>query len=59
MLELIQTSDDSNIIFNSKIGKNYHSRHGALQESHYVFLKPGLHCFLLVKEASAVFVTSG
>ena len=54
MLQLIQTADGSNTIFNSEIGENYHSKHGALQESQHVFLKSGLHYFLSVKEASQV-----
>jgi len=52
MLQLIQTADGSNTIFNSEIGENYHSKHGALQESQHVFLKSGLQYFLSVKEAS-------
>ena len=53
MLQLIQTADGSNTIFNPEIGENYHSKHGALQESQHVFLKSGLQHFLSVKEASA------
>ncbi len=56
MLQLIQTADGSNTIFNSEIGENYHSKHGALQESQHVFLKSGLQYFLSVKEASQVAV---
>lgn len=40
------TADGSKTIFNEKIGENYHSRHGALQESQHVFLKSGLIHFL-------------
>jgi len=54
MLQLIQTADGSNTIFNPEIGENYHSKHGALQESQHVFLKSGLQYFLSVKEASQV-----
>lgn len=54
MLQLIQTADGSNTIFNPKIGENYHSKHGALQESQHVFLKSSLQYFLSVKEASQV-----
>ncbi|MGI4020267.1 MAG: tRNA (5-methylaminomethyl-2-thiouridine)(34)-methyltransferase MnmD [Janthinobacterium lividum] len=56
MLQLIQTADGSNTLFNSEIDENYHSRHGALQESQHVFLQSGLQYFLSVKEASAVTV---
>lgn len=52
MLQLIQTADGSNTIFNSEVGENYHSHHGALQESQHVFLQSGLQYFLSVKEAS-------
>ncbi|RYY07073.1 MAG: tRNA (5-methylaminomethyl-2-thiouridylate)-methyltransferase, partial [Sphingobacteriaceae bacterium] len=52
MLQLIQTADGSNTIYNSEIGENYHSKHGALQESRHVFLQSGLQHFLSVKEAS-------
>lgn len=52
MLHLTPTADGSNTIFNSEIGENYHSKHGALQESKHVFLKSGLQHFLSVKEAS-------
>ena len=54
MLQLIQTADGSNTIFNPEIGENYHSKHGALQESQHVFLKSGLQYFLSVKEAPQV-----
>ncbi len=57
MLQIIQTADGSNTIYNTEIGENYHSKHGALQESQHVFLKSGLQYFLSVKEALAVFVT--
>ena len=46
MLSIIKTSDGSNTIFNSEVGENYHSHHGALQESRHVFLKSGLQFFL-------------
>lgn len=46
MLELITTADGSKTIYNSEVGENYHSKHGALQESQHVFLKSGLQYFL-------------
>ncbi|RYE18985.1 MAG: tRNA (5-methylaminomethyl-2-thiouridylate)-methyltransferase, partial [Sphingobacteriaceae bacterium] len=52
MLQLTPTADGSNTIFNPEIGENYHSKHGALQESQHVFLQSGLQYFLSVKEAS-------
>lgn len=45
-LKIVQTADGSNTIFNSEVGENYHSRHGALQESRHVFLNSGLKYFL-------------
>lgn len=56
MLQIIPTADGSNTIFNSEVGENYHSKHGALQESQHVFLKSGLQYFLSVKEVSQVTV---
>lgn len=45
-LKLVSTSDGSNTIYNPLVGENYHSRHGALQESRHVFLNSGLKFFL-------------
>lgn len=46
MLELVKTADGSNTLFNSDVGENYHSRHGAFQESSHVFLNSGLQYYL-------------
>jgi tRNA U34 5-methylaminomethyl-2-thiouridine-forming methyltransferase MnmC len=46
MLELVKTADGSNTIYNSLVGENYHSKHGALQESRHVFVNSGL-CYYL------------
>ncbi|MDB4926170.1 tRNA (5-methylaminomethyl-2-thiouridine)(34)-methyltransferase MnmD [Mucilaginibacter sp.] len=46
MLKLVQTADGSNTIFNAEVGENYHSRHGALQESKHVFVNSGLSYYL-------------
>ena len=48
MLKLIQTEDGSNTIYNAEVGENYHSIHGALQESTHVFVNSGL-CYFLDK----------
>lgn len=48
-LSFTLTSDGSKTIFNEQLGENYHSRHGALQESKHVFLNSGL-CFYMEKE---------
>src|SRR6267142_5311246 len=52
MLELITTEDGSKTIYNSEVGENYHSRHGALQESQHVFLNSGLIYFLDKREST-------
>jgi tRNA U34 5-methylaminomethyl-2-thiouridine-forming methyltransferase MnmC len=46
MLEIVKTADGSNTIFNAEVGENYHSKHGALQESRHVFVDSGLKYFL-------------
>lgn len=46
MLTFVTTGDGSKTLFNSEVGENYHSKHGALQESRHVFLKSGLIYFL-------------
>ncbi len=43
MLTIIETSDGSHTIFSMEFGSNYHSEHGAVQESMHVFIKHGLH----------------
>jgi tRNA U34 5-methylaminomethyl-2-thiouridine-forming methyltransferase MnmC len=45
-LTITPTADGSNTIYNSEVGENYHSRHGALQESRHVFLDSGLKYFI-------------
>ena len=45
-LSFAMTSDGSKTLFNELIGENYHSRHGALQESKHVFLNSGLNYYL-------------
>ncbi|HWZ04305.1 MAG TPA: tRNA (5-methylaminomethyl-2-thiouridine)(34)-methyltransferase MnmD [Mucilaginibacter sp.] len=46
MLEIVKTADGSNTIYNAAVGENYHSKHGALQESRHVFVNQGLKYFL-------------
>jgi tRNA U34 5-methylaminomethyl-2-thiouridine-forming methyltransferase MnmC len=50
-LQIVPTADGSNTIFNSEVGENYHSHHGALQESRHVFLESGLKYFLKVSSS--------
>lgn len=44
--QIIVTKDGSKTIYFPDIDENYHSKHGALQESKHVFLKHGLNHFL-------------
>lgn len=45
-LSFVITGDGSKTIYNPQVGENYHSKHGALQESRHVFLNAGLQYFL-------------
>lgn len=45
-LQVVTTADGSNTIYNELVGENYHSRHGAVQESTHVFVKSGLEYYL-------------
>lgn len=56
MLQLVTTADGSKTIYNSEVGENYHSTHGALQESRHVFLNSGLRYFLEHHTTSAISV---
>jgi tRNA U34 5-methylaminomethyl-2-thiouridine-forming methyltransferase MnmC len=42
MPQIITTGDGSHSLYNSELDETYHSRHGALQESRYVFIQQGL-----------------
>lgn len=41
--KLVQTADGSHTLFVPELNENYHSVHGAIQESQHVFIKSGLH----------------
>jgi tRNA U34 5-methylaminomethyl-2-thiouridine-forming methyltransferase MnmC len=41
-IQIISTSDGSFTLLNKALDETYHSRHGAVQESLYVFIKHGL-----------------
>jgi tRNA U34 5-methylaminomethyl-2-thiouridine-forming methyltransferase MnmC len=45
-LQLVTTADGSKTVYNELVGENYHSRHGAVQESKHVFVKSGLEYYL-------------
>jgi tRNA U34 5-methylaminomethyl-2-thiouridine-forming methyltransferase MnmC len=53
-LQIVETADGSKTIFNLQVGENYHSKHGALQESKHVFVNAGLNYFLEQQAATAV-----
>ncbi|MXV51448.1 tRNA (5-methylaminomethyl-2-thiouridine)(34)-methyltransferase MnmD [Pedobacter sp. HMF7647] len=53
-LQFITTADGSKTLFNSQIGENYHSKHGAFQESRHVFVKSGLEYFLNLTKKTQV-----
>ncbi|MBC7867773.1 MAG: tRNA (5-methylaminomethyl-2-thiouridine)(34)-methyltransferase MnmD [Gloeobacteraceae cyanobacterium ES-bin-316] len=53
-MQFVTTADGSKTIFNSQIGENYHSKHGALQESRHVFLKSGLEFYLAKSQQPTV-----
>lgn len=42
-LQIIETADGSNSIFNVEIKENYHSSFGAIQESKHIFIEAGLN----------------
>jgi len=42
MPQIITTGDGSHSLYNPELDETYHSRHGALQESRYVFIQQGL-----------------
>lgn len=41
-IQIIPTSDGSHTLLNKQLDETYHSRHGAVQESEYVFIREGL-----------------
>jgi tRNA U34 5-methylaminomethyl-2-thiouridine-forming methyltransferase MnmC len=45
-VKIITTSDGSHSVFSEKFNADYHSKHGAIQESQHVFIKSGLQYFL-------------
>lgn len=51
-IEFIVTGDGSHSLVNTALNETYHSRHGAMRESQYVFIEQGLK-FLLKKSSPA------
>lgn len=49
-LTVVATADGSSTIYHPIIKENYHSKHGAVQESNHVFLNSGLRYYLADKD---------
>lgn len=49
-LSIVTTADGSKTIYHPLVKENYHSKHGAVQESNHVFLNSGLRYYLADKE---------
>jgi len=45
-VKIILTGDGSHSLLNAELDETYHSRHGAVQESNYVFIEQGLQFWL-------------
>ena len=45
-IRIIETDDGSSSFYNEELDETYHSKHGAIQEANYVFLKMGLEDML-------------
>ena len=45
-VQIIETGDGSHTLLNVTLDETYHSRHGALRESEYVFIQQGWHTWL-------------
>lgn len=41
-IKIIETGDGSHSLYHSALNETYHSTHGALNESHYVYIEQGL-----------------
>ncbi len=55
-MQFVITGDGSSTLYHSEVGEHYHSKHGALQESHHVFLRSGLGFFLQKEKKTHVAV---
>jgi len=53
-LKIIETHDGSHSLLNEQLNETYHSVHGALQESRYVFIQQGLDVVTKKPEKSAI-----
>ncbi len=55
-LTVVPTADGSSTIYHPIIKENYHSKHGAVQESNHVFLNSGLRYYLADKDLQEISV---
>ena len=55
MITIFETADGSQTLKNNDIGESYHSTHGAIQESMYVYIKHGLQLAAVKKSKIRVF----
>jgi tRNA U34 5-methylaminomethyl-2-thiouridine-forming methyltransferase MnmC len=53
-MKLITTLDGSHSVFSEKFNADYHSKHGAIQESQHVFIKSGLQYYLQNNQPSTL-----
>jgi tRNA U34 5-methylaminomethyl-2-thiouridine-forming methyltransferase MnmC len=53
-LQLIVTGDGSHSLLNKALDETYHSRHGAVQESQYVFINRGFDFFVERNSATSL-----
>jgi tRNA U34 5-methylaminomethyl-2-thiouridine-forming methyltransferase MnmC len=53
-VKIITTSDGSHSVFSEKFNADYHSKHGAIQESQHVFIKSGLKYYLQNNQPSTL-----
>lgn len=54
-MQLIQTDDGSNTLYNEEINEHYHSTFGAISESKHVFIQYGLHYALQLSNNISIF----
>ncbi len=53
-MKLITTSDGSHSVYSDKFNADYHSKHGAIQESQHVFIISGLQYFFQSSPLSSI-----
>lgn len=53
-IKIIETSDGSSSLYNEELNETYHSNHGALTESRYVFIKSGWQDVREGKESTSI-----